>query len=82
MKAVEGEKVTSDQSLFLLKESNVQAWISLRVLPEAKANKKTLKSQNLKISFIQGSKGARVRASRTKDKSQLGIDLFAEGLSL
>ena len=83
MKAVEGEKVTCDQSLFLLKESKVQAWISLRLLPEAKANKYTvLKVKILRSAFAKGSKGARVRASKTKDRSQLAMDLFAEGLSL
>ena len=83
MNAVEGEKVTSDQSLFLLKESKVQACISLHLLPEAKANEKTvLKVKILRSAFTKGSNGGRVRASKTRDKSQLGIALFAEGLSL
>ena len=82
MNAVEDEKVTSDQSLFLLKEFKVQAYILL-CLPEPKASKKTvLKVKILRSAFAKGSNRGRLRASKARDKSQLGIALFAKGLSL
>ena len=54
-----------------------------RLSPEAKASKNTaLNVKILRSAFAKGLKEGRVKASKTKDKSQLGIALLAEGLSL
>ena len=72
--AGEGAIVTFDLELLKKTDACVQACISLLLLPDAKASKKTvLKVRCFKDASLKGSKGCLVRESKTKDKSQEGI---------
>ena len=67
-------------------EPRPQRW-EARVLPLCHCGPQSheedsLKSQKLKTASFRGSKGTLVNARRTKDISQVGIPLFAIGLSL
>ena len=80
---MKANEVTSDQSIFLLKESKVQARISLRILPEARANKITVfKVKMIRSAFAKDQKVPKWGRATPKDICQLGIAQLAEGLSL
>ena len=63
--------------------SRDQAWISLRLFPEARARRKTVfQVSNFKVASSSGSKGGCDSLCRTNARSHLGKVLDALGLSL
>ena len=68
--------MTFDLELLKKTYAYVQAYISLLLLSEAKARKKTvLKVRCFNNASFKGSKGCLGRESKTKDKSQEGMAL-------
>ena len=72
----DGNRETLDQSDWCLMFLCCQAWISLLLLPEPRANKKTvLKVRCFKDAPLRGSKGAFVSWCSTRERFQEGIPL-------
>ena len=83
MKTGEGVSWIWSQSPRQRRPSMVQAWISLRLLPEAKASRKTVfHVAYLREASSRGSKGGCLSWWRTKERFQVGMLLEALGLSL
>ena len=79
----DGNKDTLDQSDWCLMFLCCQAWISLLLLPEPRAKRKTaLKVRCFRDASLRGSKGAFVSWCSTRERFQEGIPLRPLGLSL
>ena len=79
----DGNKDTLVQSDWCLMFLCCHAWISLLLLPEPRAKRKTvLKVRCFKDASLRGSKGAFVSWCSTKERFQEGIPLCPLGLSL
>ena len=79
----DGNRDTLDQSNWCLMFLCCQAWISLLLLPEPRAKRKTvLKVRCFRDASLSGSKGAFVSWCSTRERFQEGIPLRPLGLSL
>ena len=80
---LDGNRDTLDQSDWCLMFLCCQAWISLLLLPEPRAKRKTvLKVKCFSDASLRGSKGAFVSWCNTRERFQEGIPLRPLGLSL
>ena len=79
----DGKRDTLDQSDWCLMFLCCHAWISLLLLPEPRAKRKTvLKVRCFRDASLRGSKGAFVSWCSTRERFQEGIPLRPLGLSL